>query len=748
MSDEPSRLEPPKWPVERVLEWIDEGCVLFDRRLDVVYANEPGSALFGLAPAQLVGRNLHSQFPAPIASEFQRAALPVVGAGTSAHATLHDETTGRWLDATMYPSSDGLLALFADVTSDARKELEQAAHTDYLQQLVDQIPAFLWIIDRDLIVRRIEGGRPMLQALDRDRLVGLHMAEVTQMGANPSDLALSVEMHRRALEGLAGQYRATWKGITIEAHIRPLRDRDGAGDVVGIVGVGIDVTEQARMEEQLRGSEERFRAVVEGSTDLVVILGDDLRVTYASPAQAEVLGYGASERKTIDPWSLVHADDLQYARQQFASLESRHSVRMSRPLRIRTKGGEWRSFFITLTDLRRDRAVRGVVVNGRDVTKELALESQLRQSQKLEALGQLAGGVAHDFNNVLAAISGYAELLYNDLARDDPRRHDLGEILKAAERATGITRQLLAFSRHQVPAATRLDLVDVVHQLSHMLRALLPATIDLRVSPERGAAPIEVLADRSQLEQVVMNLVVNARDAMPAGGTLAVDVRMGTTPEAASTAVLEVRDTGIGMSPDVQAHVFEPFFTTKQPGQGTGLGLAMVYGIVRQHSASIEIASAVGEGTTVTVRLPMAPAGAQPISDGAEPVEQDRGGRVLVIEDEGQVREVSERFLRRAGYEVLTAADAGTGLGLLASAGPFDLVLTDSAMPGMRGEDLAAEIAHVQPGLPVILMSGYRDPGRPPAANAVAAFLQKPFTMPGLLAAVRRAIARDRSASD
>jgi PAS domain-containing protein len=183
MSDEPSRLEPPKWPVERVLEWIDEGCVLFDRRLDVVYANEPGSALFGLAPAQLVGRNLHSQFPAPIASEFQRAALPVVGAGTSAHATLHDETTGRWLDATMYPSSDGLLALFADVTSDARKELEQAAHTDYLQQLVDQIPAFLWIIDRDLIVRRIEGGRPMLQALDRDRLVGLHMAEVTQMGA-------------------------------------------------------------------------------------------------------------------------------------------------------------------------------------------------------------------------------------------------------------------------------------------------------------------------------------------------------------------------------------------------------------------------------------------------------------------------------------------------------------------------------------------------------------------------------------
>jgi two-component system cell cycle sensor histidine kinase/response regulator CckA len=614
MVDDRSRLNQPGWPVERVLDWIEAGCLLFDQRLDCVYANEPGSALFGLTPDRLVGRSLHSPFPTVLAAEFQRAALPAFASRTPSRATLHDQSTGRWLDATMHPSPDGLLAIVADITSEQRTALEITAHQDYLQQLVDQIPAFLWVIDHDLIVRRIEGGKSMLEALDRDRLIGLPMADVTRMGSNPEDLQLSVDMHHRVLQGGTGQYRAVWKGITIDARIRPLRDREGA--IVGILGIGIDVT------------------------------------------------------------------------------------------------------------------------------KEAGLESQLLQSQKLEALGQLAGGVAHDFNNVLAAISGYADLLHDDLAADDPRRREVAEILKAADRATSITRQLLAFSRHQVPASARLDLVEMVHELSRMLRALLPATIALRVSPERGSPPIDVLADRGQLEQVVTNLAVNARDAMPDGGTLSVEVRPGTAPEAAHSVVLEVRDTGIGMSPDVQAHVFEPFFTTKEPGRGTGLGLATVYGIVRQHGGSIEITSAVGEGTAVVVRLPLAEPGAAPVVEGAERVESDHGGRVLVVEDETQVRDVTARFLQRAGYDVLAVSDARTALGLLTSAGPFDLVLTDSAMPGMRGEDLAAEIARVHPGLPVILMSGYTDPARP-ASSPLAAFIQKPFTVPTLLAAVRRVLARE-----
>lgn len=618
---------------------------------------------------------------------------------------------------------------------------ESAAHNDYLQQLVDQIPAFLWVIDRDLIVRRIEGGRPMLETLDRDRLVGLPMAEVTGMGSSAEDIELSVAMHRRVLEGTTERYRATWKGITLEARVHPLRDRDG--NVVGILGVGIDVTEQTRMEAQLRGSEERFRAVVEGSTDLIAILGDDLRVSYASPSQRTVLGYRAAERESLDPWSLVHPDDIDYARAQFAALEPDHSVHMSRPIRIRTKRGEWRSFVITLTDLRRSQAVRGVVVNARDVTKELSLESQLRQSQKLEPLGQLAGGVAHDFNNVLAAIMGYAQLLLEDLTTEDHQQRDLHEILNAAERAASITRQLLTFSRQQAPAAGPIDLVDVVHDLTGMLRALLPATIALRVSPDRGAAAISVIADRSQLDQVIMNLAVNARDAMPNGGILSVNVHTATTAEGAHSAVLDVHDNGVGMSRDVQTHVFEPFFTTKGPGRGTGLGLSTVYGIVRQHSGSIEIASAVGQGTTVTVRFPMAATRAEPVTNEPERVEVVDRGRVLVVEDETQVREVAERFLSRAGYDVLTASDARTALDSLTSNGPFDLVLTDSAMPGMRGEDLATEIRHIQPGLPVILMSGYADSAQP-ESSAVAAFIQKPFTIPTLLAEVRRVLAGDR----
>jgi two-component system, cell cycle sensor histidine kinase and response regulator CckA len=622
--------------------------------------------------------------------------------------------------------------------SEQRREPDLMVHAEYLLQLVDQIPAFLWVIDRDLIVRRIEGGKPMLQTLDRDRLVGLPMAEVTSMGSSPEDLDLSLAMHRRVLDGATERYRATWKGIILEARIRPLRDR--RGDIVGILGVGVDVTEQVRMEAQLRGSEERFRAVVDGSTDLIAILDNDFRVSYASPSHRTVLGYRASERERIDPWSLVHPDDEDDVREAFARLESSRAVRMSRPIRIRTKRHEWKSFIVTLTNLRQSEAVRGVVVHARDVTKELALESQLRQSQKLEALGQLAGGVAHDFNNVLAAIMGYAQLLLEDLSPDDRQHHDLAEIVRAAERAASITRQLLAFSRQQPFAAGPLDLVEVVHDLARMLRALLPATIALRVSPERGTPPIVVLADRSHIDQVIMNLVVNARDAMPDGGILSVHVRQVTTGEAQQVAVLEVRDNGAGMSRDVLTHVFEPFFTTKPPGRGTGLGLSTVYGIVRQHSGSIDIDSIVGQGTTVTVRMPITTSGAAPITREPERVSAGGGGRVLVVEDETQVREVAERFLRRAGYDVLTAADGEAALAALTTNGPVDLVLTDSAMPGMRGEDLATAIGRVRPGLPVILMSGYTDPARP-ASKAVTAHIQKPFTRAALLAEVRRAMA-------
>jgi PAS domain S-box-containing protein len=609
----------PQWQAERVLDWINDGCVLFDKRLDCVYANESSSALFGLRPHEFVGQSLHSQFPAAIAAEFQREALTAFSNQTPARSTLHDESAGKWHELSLHPSSEGLLAIITDITPRKRTEQERAAHAEYLQQLVDQIPAFLWVIDRDLIVRRIEGGRPMLKALDRDRLIGRSQQEITEMGCSAEDTELSMEMHRRVLRGFPGEYRATWKGITLEARVRPLRDRNH--NIVGIVGVGIDVT------------------------------------------------------------------------------------------------------------------------------KETALESQLRQSQKLEALGQLAGGVAHDFNNVVAAIDGFAQLLREDLAADDPRRHDVDEIIKAAERATRITRQLLAFSRHQGPVAKRVNLVEVVHELSRMLRALLPATIELRVSPQPGGPPIEVLADRSQLDQVIMNLTLNARDAMPATGTLFIDVRTGSTPGAAHTAILQVRDNGVGMTPEVQSRVFEPFFTTKEPGRGTGLGLATVYGIVRQHSGTIEVASAAGQGTTITVRLPMAPPGTDPVVEETPSGGSDQGGRVLVVEDEAHVREVTARLLQRAGYEVSTASDAEAALGMLASSGPFDLVLTDSAMPGMRGEDLAAEIGRVQPGLPVILMSGHADLERSPSASAVVGFLQKPFAVPVLLAEVRRAIARDRSSS-
>jgi PAS domain S-box-containing protein len=386
-----------------------------------------------------------------------------------------------------------------------------------------------------------------------------------------------------------------------------------------------------------------------------------------------------------------------------------------------------------------------------DATARRQLEEQLRQAQKMEAIGKLAGGIAHDFNNLLMAIGGYTAAVREQVKNSPTAVADLDEIQRAADRAAGLTRQLLAFSRQQVLTPQLLDLPKVVDGLGNMLRRLIGEDIDLQIGHLAG--PCAVRIDASQLEQVLLNLALNARDAMPTGGVLRLQTYSETVaaqqpplmPALApgNYAVLVVQDNGAGMSEAVRARAFDPFFTTKEPGKGTGLGLATVYGIVRQSGGHIELDSSPGHGTTVRIYLPLVATPSQPTVSGTDglptPDQPQPPLRILVAEDEPVVRELVLRLLRRAGHSVTGAADGEQALKLAKREPAFDLLVTDVVMPGMNGRELAERMQQLQPRLPVLFMSGYAHDldGGLPEANGASAFLQKPFDAAALLQRVQ-----------
>ncbi|MEQ1507177.1 MAG: ATP-binding protein [Myxococcota bacterium] len=379
-------------------------------------------------------------------------------------------------------------------------------------------------------------------------------------------------------------------------------------------------------------------------------------------------------------------------------------------------------------------------------------EEQLRHSQKMEAVGRLAGGVAHDFNNMLSVILSYADLVQSGFAPTDPRAEDLEQVKLAATRAAGLTAQLLAFSRQQVLQPRLLSVDGVVVDLEKMLRRLLGEDIDLSTGLRSDGA--QVFADQGQLEQVIANLAVNARDAMPSGGRLTIEtavvdldedyarVHLGATP--GRYVLLAVSDTGCGIPDDVRARMFEPFFTTKEVGKGTGLGLSTVYGIVRQSGGTIWVYSEVGHGTTFKVYLPLAGTGRP-----AAPVPRSAGAirpgseTVLVVEDEELVRTAIVGILERRGYRVLTARSGAEALRTVAGlAEPVHLLLTDVVMPGMSGRTLSEQLTLARPGLRTLFMSGYTDDAvvRNGVLGAERPFVQKPFTPDGLARKVREVL--------
>jgi PAS domain S-box-containing protein len=383
-----------------------------------------------------------------------------------------------------------------------------------------------------------------------------------------------------------------------------------------------------------------------------------------------------------------------------------------------------------------------------DITEHKRLEQQLRQSQKMEAIGLLAGGIAHDFNNLLIPIIGYSDLVMSQLDEDDARRADLFEIWKAGERATALTRQLLAFSHRQMLQPKVLDLNALVADMHNLLRRTIPEHVAVTLECDTTVEPVR--ADPAQVEQVLLNLAVNAADAMPNGGELHFSTRMTDVDSAFARqqstmtpgryVTLTVRDTGLGMSPETQAHIFEPFFTTKEQGKGTGLGLATVYGIIRQSDGFISVTSAPGRGTTFEIYLP-AVREALDANVASRATKAARGGTetLLLAEDDEAVRRLVSDVLQKSGYTVLQARDGEEALTIARSVGTdIHLLITDVVMPGLTGVGLAQQLATIRPGMRVLYSSGYSDLITKPAGlDNTVPLLAKPYLPTELLRKVR-----------
>jgi PAS domain S-box-containing protein len=500
------------------------------------------------------------------------------------------------------------------------------------------------------------------------------------------------------------------------------------GRVTGFVVMASDVTERrATLLDR-----DRFFQL---SLDMMCVAGLDGYFKQVNPALVRGLGWSEAELLARPLADFVHPQDRDSTDAALETLRHGRDV-TDFENRYRRADGSYRTFewYATL-----DEATQRVHGVARDVTDQRALRHQLMQAQKMDAIGQLAGGVAHDFNNLMMAVLANVRFALERIPADSELREYLVDVERGAERAVDLTRQLLALSRRDPLQRVAVDLAELAQQMMRMLRRVIPEDIALALAVD-DERPL-VAGDRSQLEQVLLNLCLNARDAVSSGGCIEIAVRSGRAREGGAVCVeLHVVDDGVGMAPEIRERAFEPFFTTKPAGRGSGLGLATVYGIVQQHGGTVHVDSEPGMGTKVRIELPAAEettAAAPP----AAPLRSPSGGEtILVAEDESLVREVVVHMLRRAGYRVLAAADGAEAVASFeANPDGIDLVLLDMVMPSLGGADAYAAMARIRADLPVLFTSGYADRSHfsssvPPAAR----LLEKPYLAEELLHAVRR----------
>ncbi|MGH7607168.1 MAG: PAS domain S-box protein, partial [Gemmatimonadales bacterium] len=620
------------------------------------------------------------------------------------------------LDILTFVSAQMAMAIERKRADDALRHQSQLLH-----QIVDNIPVMLVFLD--------EQGRIRWGNREWTRALGFTVAEargrdlLAELYPDPAD----VHRARASIGAPLGQ----WTDFRTRTKSGAVLDTIWANAPLaegGWLGIGMDISDRKRSEERYRAyiaqsSEGVSRLEIEPPVPITLPEEEQIERIYAgariaecNDAMARMYGYTEARELVGTLLSALHDGTEPANREQLRQFVRAGYRQSDSETRERTRDGRPRVFLNNVVGFIEDGLLVRVWGTQRDVSEQRHLEEQFRQSQKMEAVGQLAGGIAHDFNNLLTAILGNTQLLMREIPPGDAKRADVDEIRKASERAASLTRQLLAYSRRQMLQPEVLDLNVVVADLDRMLRRLIGEHITLvtRPAPHLG----RVRADPNQIEQVLVNLAVNARDAMAGGGTLTIETanvdlgqeftqeHLGSEP--GPFVMVAVTDTGTGMEPAVRAHLFEPFFTTKEVGKGTGLGLATVYGIVKQSGGYIAVQTERGRGTTFQVYLPrLASVEGRPAP--LPPKTAARGSEtVLVVEDEPAVLTLSRRALEAQGYVVLAAADGTAALRIVERhGGRIDLLLTDVVMPGLSGRELADQLAVRRPGMRVLYMSGY-----------------------------------------
>jgi PAS domain S-box-containing protein len=736
---------------EAILDTAHEALVCVDDDLRVVAASSPFFDDFHLARKQVLGARLPHLAEGRWNIHELRMLVEKARAGSGLHRArlqvdLGFGTRDLVVNARVFKADDRIARLvllaFDDITERVSAEAESAHLASVVHFSLDSIIS--WGLDGNITTWN--HGAERLYGYSASELIGRSIARLM-----PADRSSEfADLLRRIRDGEefdaveTVRLRNDGRLVHVSLSLAPMRDEGGA--IVGATDVSRDITARVAIERALNRTVDQLQAVISNVPMLLWVLDGEGRILLSEGRLLKKLGLKAGE--------LVGQNQFELYKGREDALAP-----LARALR-----GEQVHFTFELQDVifetwyipikAGDGAVQGTIGVGLDVTERVQLEEQFRQAQKMEAVGQLAGGIAHDFNNLLTAILGYSEMAIETLPADDPLSKDISQIHKAGLSASGLTQQLLAFSRRQMLKPEVINVNEIVGRMETLLRRVIGEQIVLttRLHEDLGHA----CADPGQIEQVILNLAVNARDAMPNGGELLIETGNADLTSAFASAhvgaqtgphvMLTVSDTGLGIDDGVLKQVFEPFFTTKAKGKGTGLGLATVYGIVKQSGGSIWVDSVVGKGATFTIYLPIVHTPLTPELAAVAQSELLVGTEViLLVEDQDDVRRVAASILRHGGYRVIETGNPRTALSLgLDSQTRFDLLLTDVVMPEMTGRELAKSIAEQRSGLRVLYTSGYAEDQivQHGVLEPGLAFVAKPFTSQGLLQAVRKALDR------
>ena len=678
----------------------------------------------------------------------------------------------RYFETTIVPVYDegGRLSRVNGTTQDITERMQTEEVLRLTQSRLEraQAQAQIGSFEYNPATRETFYSKEMYHLLELDTLMGPLDATAGDKISHPEERPRLAAAMARAIEN---DQRVTLETRGPERPGRPSRYfettmaavRDPSGRLLYVAGTYQNVTERRLAADALRDSEQRLQRLLENSNDLIDILDAEGRQESLRGPLKTMLGYDPEELEGTNAFSLMHPDDIPAAQHALLEALTHPGVPYRVEYRYRHKDDSWVEMEAVGTNWLDDPIIRGVVVNLRQITERKRseqerrkLQEQLQQASKMEAVGRLAGGVAHDFNNLLTVISGNVELALEELGPRDPIAQFLRDVGDAASCAASLTRQLLAFSRRQLIEPKVVNLNGLVGNLQRMLSRLIgeDIAIELHLAGDLGA----VRLDPGQFEQVIVNLTVNARDAMPKGGRFTIETanieldedycRMHREVNPGPYVSLAVTDSGEGMSSEVLSRIFEPFFTTKPQGEGTGLGLSVIFGVVKQAGGTIETYSEPGHGTTFKIYLPRVDEPLQELGQTKVTLEALRGTEtVLLVEDNDAVRELTATMLRRLGYRPIVAANGRTALALMKTERPaFELLFTDLIMPEMSGRELSDRVRELYPGIAVLYCSGYTEDTfvRHGLASENLPFIGKPFTLQQLGLKVRQVLDKRR----